>query len=731
MVRKRDEWAIERAHYERIFLSRTRKKTKIHAITSGSEIGFTTEKGEIYLAREHSVFGELDETEKKFCRMGVFAHEMLHQIFSDFRILEAMHAKLSATEYQIYHEFMNILEDSYIEWRAPVAIGGRVLKSLRFMITHVWKWSNPISDVKSPFGQLIAALINFGDLGKVKGDFTFPEAEECFQKIAPIFNQGVTEISSEKRNEYALEMMEISRPLWEAEANLNEMLQELLSKMGKGDNPTSSEAPLDDSDSVPMDSSEIDKIREETIRKISEAVAGEGGSASVKADDESADKSEDESKSGASDSETDSSESKSDSSESKSGESDSKSDSDQPSTSKSKTSAEKDGESEGCDSKKEAPDKKEDSEVADSKTKSSEGDDPKEESPEKKEDSEDSDSEKGESKEDSESCDSKKEDSEIPDYSIDKTDEDWLHDTESKIEEELEKEEEEAKEFEIDPDIEPSIYEKGMFSIENTTPTYSDIDQYQYIVAENKPAIIGLKSKLSRIFRNDATRKEHRKTGKVNVKRLYGSRQTSRVFDRKTSPKDLDDLAVFIAVDESYSMNRPLPSSIRRCNLAKRLAICLTEVFSSLKIPIYVMGFTADNNGYEANHNHYVKWKATETEKGKLVNIGPVMENFDSLSLSYASEILKKKKAKHKLMIVLSDGVPLCHSVSMEQGYRDVKEAVQNTRKQGMSVLGVAIGNDSTEQIQYLYGKNFIHAKDVDHAFLDISTEISKIVKTW
>lgn len=689
MVRKRNEWAIERAHYERIFLSRTRKKTKVRSIEAGSQIGFTTEKGEIYLAEEHPVMDDLTDTEKKFCRMGVFAHEMLHQIFSDFRILETMSKKLSSSEYKVYHEFMNILEDSYIEWRAPIAIGGRVLKALRFMITHIWKWSNPISDEKSPFGQLIAALINFGDLGKVKGDFTFPEAEECFQKIAPIFNQGVTEISSEKRNEYALEMMEISRPLWEAEANLKEMLQELLSKMGKSDSPASSGAPLDDSDSVPMDSSEIDEIRKETIRKIEEATKGDP---SDKSHDESADKSEDKSKSGKSDSKE----------ETDSVDSDSESDSSQPPV---ETSTEKDDKSESCDSEKEASGEKGDSEDSDSKNN------------------------------DADSNDSEDSDKEIPDYSIDKTDEDWLNDTESKIEEELKKEEEESKEFEIDPDIEPSIYEKGMYDIENTTPTHSNIADYQAIVADNTPAIIGLKSKLSRIFRNDATRKEHRKTGKVNVKRLYGSRQTSRVFDRKTSPKDLDDLAVFIAVDESGSMCDTISKSchgrVSRSDLAKQLAMCLTEVFSSLKIPIYVMGFTADTDGYDANHKHYVKWKATENEKGRLVNIRPIGENFDSLSLSYAAEILKKKKAKHKLMIVLSDGLPLCCSVSMEQGFRDMKEVVQNTRKQRMSVLGVAIGNDSTEQIQYLYGQNFIHAKDVDHAFLDISTEISKIVKTW
>lgn len=602
-VRKRNEWAIERAHYERIFFSRTRKRTKIHSIVENNEVGYTVESGDIYLAEEHMIMDGMTKPEKKFFRMGVFAHEMLHQIFSDFRILKTMQKKLRPGEYKVYHSFMNILEDSYIEWRAPVAIGGKVLKALRFMISHVWKWSKPLSDSKSPFGQLMSALIQLGDLGKVKGDFTFPEAEECYIQIAPIFHKGVKELSVDKRNEYALQMMEIARPLWEMEANLEEMLRELLSKMGKAENPKSSKAPLDDSDAVPTDPSEIDKIREETIRKMEKAAEEE--------------KSESE---------------------------------DEP---------------------------------------------------------------------------------EIPDYTIDKTDEDWLKDAESRIEEELEKEEEESKEFEIDPDIEPSIYAGKKYRIENTTPEYSDLRFYQCTVADNMPAIIGLKSKLLRIFRNDATRKEHRKTGKVNVKRLYGSRQTSRVFDRKTSPKDLDDLAVFIAVDESYSMVNLLKGSIQRSTLARKLAVCLTEVFSSLKIPIYVMGFTADKNWYHANHHHYVKWKATEKEKGRLVNIKPIGENFDSLSLSYASEILKKRKAKHKLLIVLSDGLPLCHSVSMEQGFRDLKEVVQNTKKQGMSVLGVAIGNDSTEQIQYLYGNHFIHAQNVENAFLDISTEISKIVKTW
>lgn len=208
----------------------------LHEIDTNIErdIGYTSYTGRVCnmsLALKHPIMEGLSAKERTLLITGVFAHETLHQIFTDFHYTNITLAKYNRQEAQIIMAFANLLEDAGIEFWAPTVLGDDLLSALDYSIKVFYEKSRPISKGKSAFAQLNAALIQFGDLGIVKGEFTYPEAKTYFDKIAPLFNDGIKEPISSKRIDYAVTFMEMTRPLWEREAKEQEKFQKALNEM--------------------------------------------------------------------------------------------------------------------------------------------------------------------------------------------------------------------------------------------------------------------------------------------------------------------------------------------------------------------------------------------------------------------------------------------------------------------------------------------------------------------
>ena len=167
-----EKWNCELKMYERIFPSVCHgRKIECKSIKTGNEIGYTSSDGIIYIAYDHTIMSGLNENQKIVFRMGVFAHETLHQCLTNFSYYENCLSQYNTNEKYIFKTFVNTLEDPSIEYFAPHVFGGDLLESLHFSIQHIYKKSKPINEVKSPFSQFIMALIQFGDSGILKGSF--------------------------------------------------------------------------------------------------------------------------------------------------------------------------------------------------------------------------------------------------------------------------------------------------------------------------------------------------------------------------------------------------------------------------------------------------------------------------------------------------------------------------------------------------------------------------------
>lgn len=194
-------------------------------------------EAEIFLAFNYPI--QLEEKNKMCIIMGVFIHEMLHVLHTDFDLLAEFISKYPKNEEKDRREIHNIIEDPAIEYMGSPMIPEHMDKCLRMSIRYFFEHGMPIDspDVTDPYMQVTAAMIHFGDMGCIKGKFTFPEAKEAFIRICPIMNQAIEESDFTKRFQLTQDVFEELRPLWEEhqkDALANSKMDKMLSSLGKG-----------------------------------------------------------------------------------------------------------------------------------------------------------------------------------------------------------------------------------------------------------------------------------------------------------------------------------------------------------------------------------------------------------------------------------------------------------------------------------------------------------------
>lgn len=191
------KWLAEEAYMNNLSCAYIQRKTKVYGINPPSnDLGYTTiskDTALIYVARLHKFMEPLSIDERSLLRLGIYTHEALHQIFTNFDETERLMRTLTGRKKALFAEISNIVEDTRIEYFADQKFGGEALAALRYTIKTIYDSSNGIGKESDSATQVLNALIYLGDLGLVKGCFTFTEAFECFKKVVPYFEKAVTE----------------------------------------------------------------------------------------------------------------------------------------------------------------------------------------------------------------------------------------------------------------------------------------------------------------------------------------------------------------------------------------------------------------------------------------------------------------------------------------------------------------------------------------------------------
>lgn len=254
--------------------------------------------------------------------------------------------------------------------------------------------------------------------------------------------------------------------------------------------------------------------------------------------------------------------------------------------------------------------------------------------------------------------------------------------------------------------------------VEDSAPElYAKYSQRAAVIYE--PLIV----KLKKIFQDDCNRKMYTQSGMVSLKRASSGRVTSRLFERKRLPSDKADMCLMLLVDCSGSMRG------EKTTAAIITATAIAETMAYFRIPTYCMGFHTTSS--EVEQLHFIQWTNTLPERETLPYIEGNGGNFDSYSIRYATELLKQRREKHKLMNIISDGLPSAY-FSGSEGIRQNTLAIEDARKEKIQVFGTAIGKQNNKDFTKMYGKDFyMNVQDFELLAGQTAEMIKKIVQDW
>ena len=254
--------------------------------------------------------------------------------------------------------------------------------------------------------------------------------------------------------------------------------------------------------------------------------------------------------------------------------------------------------------------------------------------------------------------------------------------------------------------------------VEDSAPElYAKYSQRAAVIYE--PLIV----KLKKIFQDDCNRKMYTQSGMVSLKRASSGRVTSRLFERKRLPSDKADMCLMLLVDCSGSMRG------EKTTAAIITATAIAETMAYFRIPTYCMGFHTTSS--EVEQLHFIQWTNTLPERETLPCIEGNGGNFDSYSIRYATELLKQRREKHKLMNIISDGLPSAY-FSGSEGIRQNTLAIEDARKEKIQVFGAAIGKQNNKDFTKMYGKDFyMNVQDFELLAGQTAEMIKKIVQDW
>lgn len=765
--------------------------------TSGDTIA-CTDGSTVFINFGHPFIVPLEKAAKISAIRGLAAHEVMHILLSDFQaIRDNKYRSASNFEEKTFLMLNNIIEDEYIENMAPDYLGDGLIRDLDMIRAVTYGNSEPISDCVSPFSQYVCAAIQYGDAGLIKGEWTFPEARTVFVDTLGLMEQALTEINPYSRVKIAEELVEKTRPLWQEEADLDELFRKLLEDAEKicgksAEDLTNSEKGGGIS-GTPMESPESAKVRdsaktkrrkitckivsreeyEEAKKNASEGSDSGDGDLTVLIPEDGFKKEDFEepssgSSSGGASMPMPMPEGKSDGKAESSPGGSSKCDEDAPSESSTGGSAkhsenkpaESDGdkESSSATSGSESSDESE-SEESEGESSSSKGESSEEETDESAEGGSAADSElsDGFSEETAEPNSENNSSAESASSSSDNNAEEDAVDEKSTIESvESEAELSEADYERILKELSEAIYDCEKAERENSSDEalpdvklssdgYKGVCRHAKCLVSKAPnpgagadktysAILDLlgngpahlASQLNRIIHNDREEKIYRSSGAISVKRYASGRVTANLFSKRRDPANKSDAQVLLLIDESGSM-----WGQNKYVAACQAAIGLAEVFAKLHIPLTVIGFTADECGAAANHIHYLDEKNNHQARLRLLGIKARSDNFDGYSIRYATEILKKKSAERKILLVLSDGYPAAHAYrTTADGIMDTKLAIAEASKVA-ATFGILVGNENPQTHKEMYGYNFLHISKVSELFTGLAKLIKKEIMKW
>lgn len=678
-------------------------------------LGYTSKDGIIHVARDHDFFTRVTESEVRIMQMGINIHEAMHQVFTDFDETERiLHEIPDYQQKDLFMTIVNLIEDPAIENFADQIVGGPALDALYFTIDRCYDLAIPVSEhaetnpLSTAWYEYMTALVHFGDGGLVKGDFTSQAARRCFDRTIGLVYQAINEPDGKKRVHIAEEIFQtalrILTPIngWNASLCMSDLTNATGKRSTNGNGEGRKAANVSDSSKR---SERRNKARKQSMEKEKEKMqdqlkedAGITDRQEETEDPEEGESLDVKNSPGAAGDEAETEKKASATTQAESGADDASRTVPEETAGQSAGTSE---ESSGTDTNKNHTGGEDENEEPIPGDKSGE-----------------------------EQQDLTSKDMEDPEAEPEAIDPETLAEQLDSLMKSYEDTCGKSAGQEITTAMNEAVKE-----IAANHKQFSDVIPDDIVMEDSAPELYAKYSeraaiiyeplivKLKKIFQDDCNRKMYTQSGMISLKRASSGRVTSRLFERKRLPSDKADMCLMLLVDCSGSMRG------EKTTAAIITATAIAEMMAYFRIPTYCMGFHTTSS--EVEQLHFIQWNNTLPERETLPYIEGNGGNFDSYSIRYATELLKQRREKHKLMNIISDGLPSAY-FSGSEGIRQNTLAIEDARKEKIQVFGTAIGKQNNKDFTKMYGKDFyMNVQDFELLAGQTAEMIKKIVQDW
>lgn len=188
------------------------------------------------------------------------------------------------------------------------------------------------------------------------------------------------------------------------------------------------------------------------------------------------------------------------------------------------------------------------------------------------------------------------------------------------------------------------------------------------------------------------------------VERRAGVEPSDRIYSRRD--KRERQVAVAFLVDMSGSTGRQIESGTRRViDIEKEGLVILAEALDAIGDQYALYGFS----GQGRDQVDFLVLKDFEDtpryQIGQRIEaMAPLQQNRDGAAIRHAAKKLLDCPARHRLLILLSDGRPLDGGYAEEYALEDTKMALREARQRGISPFCLTIDREATGYLKRMYG---------------------------
>jgi hypothetical protein len=255
-------------------------------------------------------------------------------------------------------------------------------------------------------------------------------------------------------------------------------------------------------------------------------------------------------------------------------------------------------------------------------------------------------------------------------------------------------------------------------------------NEYEKNRTEVIPVIDRLESDLREIFverRLKGWSSGHRSGKRINIQKRMGEKAKgvssveSKAWERREFPME-KDYAITILVDLSGSMQG------EKITEAFKAVVAVAEALNRLSINIEILGF--NDRIYEYQKYGDALSDEIRTKMGEIlqrVHTDEARYNDDGFALGQASDRLARQKEKEKILIVVSDGLPV-ESDEHEGPEYELSKVISDIEKEtGQILIGLGLG-EGTEHVTEYY-PNSIANVNVEEMAEKLAALIKEVIE--